>query len=111
MFLIYHDEATNDQSEAMMGRWWAFDGETRSTGANQSGEALHPVATAKTVRVRGGQTEVTDGPFTETKEQLGGYYVLEAPDLDAAIEWAKKFPNVGTGSIEIRPVVDFSAEQ
>lgn len=111
MFLIYQDEATNDQSEEMMGRWWAFDGETRSTGVNQSGEALHPVGTAKTVRVRGGKPEVTDGPFAETKEQLGGYYILDVPDLDAAIEWAKKFPNVGTGSVEIRPVVDFSGMQ
>lgn len=110
-FLLYDDEVNSDESEEMMARWFAVDGETVSTGVNQGGEALSPVATAKTVRVRGGKPETTDGPFAETKEQLGGFYILDLPDLDAAIEWAKKFPNVETGSVEIRPVIDFSAMQ
>jgi len=92
----------------MMARWFAVDGETVEAGVNKGGEALYPVATSKTVRVRAGNPDIVDGPCAETKEQRGGFYILELPDLDAAIEWAKKFPNVETGSIEIRPVVDFS---
>ncbi|MCK9494025.1 MAG: YciI family protein [Dehalococcoidia bacterium] len=105
-FLLYDDEANGDESEEMMGRWFAVDGETVSSGVNRGGEALQPVATSRTVRVRGGKPEVTDGPFAETKEQLGGFYILDVPDLDAAIEWAKKFPNVTSGSVEIRPVLE-----
>jgi len=110
-FLLYDNEAGSDESEEMMARWFAVDGETHAAGVNQGGEALNPIATAKTVRVRGGAPEITDGPFAETKEQLGGFYILELPDLDAAIEWAKKFPNVETGCVEIRPVIDFSGMQ
>lgn len=111
-FLIYQNEANmGEPDEAEMAQWWAFDNETVTTGAKQAGEALQPSMTGKTVRIRGGKPEITDGPFAETKEQLGGFYILDVPDLDAAIEWAKKFPNVGEGSIEIRPVVDFSMEQ
>ena len=110
-FLLYDDQANNDESPEMMARWFAVDGETVAAGVNRGGEALYPVAMSKTVRVRTGNPDVTDGPFAETKEQLGGFYILELPDLDAAIEWAKKFPNVETGCVEIRPVVDFSGMQ
>ena len=112
-FLIYHDESRMaGASEEEMAGWWAFENETQATGAKQAGEALHPTMTAKTVRLRDGSPQITDGPFAETKEQFGGFYVLDVPDLDAAIEWAKKFPNLPTGgSVEIRPVVDFSAAQ
>ena len=112
-FLIYQDESTMaEPSDEDMGKWWAFDGETESSGVKQGGEALHPTMVAKTVRLRDGKPQVTDGPFAETREQFGGFYILDVADLDAAIEWAKKFPNLPAGgSIEIRPVVDFSAEQ
>ena len=71
------------------------------------GNALQPTPTATTVRVRGGDRLVTDGPFAETKEQLGGYYLLECKDLDEAIEWAAKIPGARNGSIEVRPIMQF----
>jgi hypothetical protein len=70
-----------------------------------AGDGLYPTATATTVRVRDGERSVTDGPFAETKEQLGGFYVLDVKDLDEAIEWAAKIPGAQFGSIEIRPVL------
>jgi hypothetical protein len=72
-------------------------------------DALHPGDTATTVRVRDGETQFTDGPFAETKEILGGYYVIEVPDLDTALKYASRMPNITYGSVEVRPVVDFSA--
>jgi hypothetical protein len=76
----------------------------------QGGNALQPTATATTVRVRDGERLVTDGPFAETKEQLGGYYLLECKDLDEAIEWATKIPGAKSGSIEVRPVMEFNED-
>ena len=108
-FLIYEAEsARGEPSPEEMAQWGAFDAEVTNNGTKQAGEALHPSAMGKTVRVRDGNFQLTDGPFAETKDQLGGFYILDVPDLDAALEVAKKFPNVGVGSIEIRPVVDFS---
>ena len=74
------------------------------------GNALQPTATATTVRVRGDERLVTDGPFAETKEQLGGYYLLECKDLDEAIEWAAKIPGAKSGSIEVRPIMAFNED-
>ena len=76
----------------------------RDKGKLLGGEPLHPVATATTVRVREGKVSVTDGPFAETKEQLAGYYLIEAKDLDDAIQVAAKIPPARSGSIEVRPV-------
>ena len=76
-------------------------------GVFVAGEGLYPTGTATTVRVREGDQDVTDGPFAETKEQLGGFYVLDVKDLDEAIEWAAKIPGSQFGSIEIRPVMVF----
>jgi hypothetical protein len=73
----------------------------------KGGEALQPTATATTVRVRDGQTLSTDGPFAETKEVLGGFYIVEAADLDEAIGYAARIPGAKEGSIEVRPIVDF----
>ena len=73
-----------------------------------AGEALHPTSTATTVRVRDGRTLTTDGPFAETKEQLGGYYLVDCKNLDEAIQWAAKIPHASISSVEVRPVVDFS---
>ena len=71
------------------------------------GDALEPVSTATSVRVRGGKTVTTDGPFAETKEQLGGFYVVDAENLDEAIEWAAKIPTAEFGTIEVRPLMVF----
>jgi len=77
-------------------------------GAIKGGNALQPTATARTVRVRDGKTLSTDGPFAETKEQLGGYYLIEASDLDAASAIAAKIPGARFGSVEVRPIMTFS---
>ena len=74
------------------------------------GNALQPTATATSVRVRDGERLVTDGPFAETKEQLGGYYLLECKDLDEAIEWAARIPGAKSGTIEIRPIMEFNED-
>jgi hypothetical protein len=76
----------------------------RASGVMVGGEALHPVTTSATVRVRNGQVTVTDGPFAETKEQLAGFYLLEAASLEEAVQLAAKIPPARTGSIEVRPV-------
>ena len=98
-----------EEMQAMMEPWAEFDREASEAGALLAGEALQPSATATTVKVGEGEDRmVTDGPFAETKEQLGGFYLLECPDLDSALGWAKKVP-VGAGtSIEVRPVMDTS---
>ena len=75
-------------------------------GVYAGGQALQPVRTAKTVRLRNGQISITDGPFTETKEQLAGFYLIDAKDLDEALELAAKIPPVRIGSIEVRPIAD-----
>lgn len=110
-FLIYSEERQGDGTPQDMAPWTAFGEEAMNKGVMVAGEALVPAVEAKTVRVRSSRLEVTDGPFAETREQLGGFYILDVPDLDAAIEWAAKIPAQEWGSIEIRPLVDFSAEQ
>jgi hypothetical protein len=111
--LIYDDEKVMSdmpkaESDAFMGEYFAFTEGVRQSGQYVAGEALHPVSAATTVRVRGGKVSTTDGPFAETKEQLGGFYLVEARDLNEAIQVAAKIPSARTGSIEVRPVVDFS---
>jgi len=112
MLLIYDDEkawARNSPAEVdrIMGEWWAYDDALRKAGVHVAGNALKPTDTATTVRVRNGKTLQTDGPFAETKEQLGGYYLLDVPDLDTAVRWAEKCPAAPFGSIEVRPVMVF----
>jgi len=108
--LIYDDEA-NGPDEAspefaeMMGGYMAF-GEAAGERI-LGGEALAPVATATTVSVRNGETITTDGPFAETKEQLGGFYILECADLDEAVSLAAQIPGAKEGRVEVRPVLDF----
>ena len=114
--LIYDDESVWEQmppaeSEAMMGEYFAFTDGIRQSGQYIAGEALQPVATATTVRIRDGRLSTTDGPFAETREQLGGFYLVEARDLNEAIQVAAKIPSARVGSIEIRPVVDFMAHE
>jgi hypothetical protein len=113
--LIYENEKAWEtlppaESEAIMGEYFQFTDEIRKNGKYVAGEALHPTASATTVRVRNGKVSTTDGPFMETKEQLGGFYLIEATDLNDAIQVASRIPSARHGSIEIRPVVDFSAE-
>ena len=114
LLLIYAEEPQSEpdpqEMQAVMGEYFAFTKEARDRGVYQGGEALQPVATATTVRVRNGETLTTDGPFAETKEQLGGYYLLDCGDLDEAIELAAKIPDARNGSIEIRPIWEVPTE-
>jgi hypothetical protein len=110
--LIYDDEKkmaemSKAESDAFMGEYFAFTEEVRSSGHMVAGEALHPVHTATTLRIRSGKLSATDGPFAETKEQLGGFYLIEAKDLNEAIQVASRIPSARTGSVEVRPVVVF----
>ena len=110
--LIYGEEPTEELTgealEAEMAGYNAFTAHIREADAFRAGEALHPIATATTVRVRDGQTLTTDGPFAETKEALGGFYIVEAADLDAAIAYAALIPGAAYGSVEVRPIVDWA---
>jgi hypothetical protein len=109
--LIYASEQdwasqTEEESQAQFQEYMSFTKDIVDRGIYKGGEALQPIATATTVRVRDGETLTTDGPFAETKEQLGGFYVVEAKDLDEAIEIAARIPDVRRGSIEVRPVME-----
>ena len=110
LLLIYGDESERESSsqadaQAKHEAYRTFTEAIAASGVLRAGDALEPVAMATTVRVRGGEVVVTDGPFAETKEQLGGYYVIECADLDAAIEIAARVPGAVPGSIEIRPIM------
>jgi len=107
--LIYDDEKMwpsmpKAEAETMMGEYFAFTEDIKKAGKMVAGDALQPTHTATTVRVRNGQVSVTDGPFAETKEQLAGFYLVDARDLNEAIQVASKIPPARVGSIEVRPV-------
>ena len=109
--LIYASEQewasqTEEQAQAVNQEYMAFTKDIIDRGLMKGGEALQPTATATTVRVRNGDTLTTDGPFAETKDQLGGFYLVDCKDLDEAIEVAARIPDVRRGSIEIRPIMD-----
>jgi hypothetical protein len=89
-------------------KWFEYTQALQDAGVHVAGEALQPVDSATTVRVRDGETQIIDGPFAETKEFLGGYYILDCPDLDTALGWAAKMPNIHYGTTEVRPVLDLS---
>jgi hypothetical protein len=113
LLTIYQNEAehaklSQEELGAEYQAYMAFGEEAQKRGVYIGGEALMPVNTATTVQVRGGKTLTTDGPFAETKEQLGGYYLLNCKDLDEAIEFATKIPAAKDGSIEIRPIMEFN---
>lgn len=110
--LIYQDESRlpaipPEDMKAMMTQYDVFTREVAASGHLVGGEALQPTSSATTVRVREGKTVVTDGPFAETKEQLGGYYLIEAADLDEAVRIAARIPGAQWGSIEVRPLMVF----
>jgi hypothetical protein len=112
LLLIYQDEVAHSQwnQEQLAAEYQAYNEFTESvakSGALQSGEPLMPTNTATTVRVRNSKTLTSDGPFAETKEQLGGYYLVNCKDLDEAIALAARIPAATDGSIEIRPVMEF----
>ena len=119
LILIYDEETANPSPEPpdpavmgeILGQYNGYTEMLKGSGAFIAGEALRPVTTATTLREQDGQLIITDGPFAETKEGLGGFYLIEAPDLDAAIALARQCPGVRYGSIEVRPVVDFEAAE
>ena len=107
MMLIHHDEAA--LAKAPQQELWASFGafnQAMAKAGNETGLRLRPAAAATTVRVAGGKAAVVDGPYADTKEQLAGYFFVEAEDLDAAIKWAEMCPSSQYGAIEIRPVVE-----
>lgn len=110
--LIYHDEATlatmsREEFDVLRGRYVAFTQSIIDGGQLVAGEALQPTHTATAVRVRHGALTTTDGPYERTREQVGGFFLIEARDQQEAIEIAARIPDASTGGIEVRPVVDF----
>jgi hypothetical protein len=115
MLLIYTQESgwenlSDEAQAAAMKAYRDFTEELRGAGAMVAGDRLQPIANATTVRVRDGEQLVTDGPYAETKEQLGGYYLIEADSLDAAVEWAKRLRHDADGSIEVRPLLELGVD-
>ena len=113
LLLIYRNEAELGKMDAtarqaMMADYGTFTQSIIQSGHFKAGDGLQPTTTATTVRVRDGKTLTTDGPFAETREQLGGYYLVEAKDLDTALAIAARIPGATTGSIEVRPVMIYN---
>ncbi len=113
LITIYGDEsgweqASPEEIQAGTKAWGEYTQEIAASGVLVSGEGLSASATATTIRGFGGELVTTDGPFAETKEQLGGFYLIDVPDLDAALEWGRKIPARG-GAVEVRPVMDYEA--
>lgn len=113
MMLIYSDEEAEarrsaEEQEAVMQRYYAFTDEVRQRGALQAGDPVQPTSTATTVRLQDGKVVTNDGPYAQTPEQLGGYYILDCANLDEAIELAAKIPAATEGAIEIRPIMELS---
>jgi hypothetical protein len=109
MLLIHLDDtpfvsATQEERDTMTAPYMAYNEALIKAGAMVSGERLKPATAATVVRVRNDKTEVLDGPFADTKEQLGGFYIVEAADMDEAIKWAARCPGASHGTVEVRPV-------
>jgi hypothetical protein len=114
MLLIYSDEKawaamSDGERQSMFGEYMQYSAATKASGNYNAGAPLQPTSTATSVRVRNGKRTVTDGPFAETREQLGGYYLVEAKDLDEAIALAARIPGARDGTIEVRPVLEMPA--
>ncbi len=114
MLLIYDDEAAWErmpeaERKAIYGAYFAYTAALREAGAMIAGEPLQPTSTAHTVRLRDGAPQVLDGPYAETKEQLGGYYLIEVADMTQALRWAARCPGAAHGTIEVRPVMSMAA--
>lgn len=109
LLMIYGDEAamqsaSEDMAARMMGEYAAYTEAMKKAGVYAGANRLQFTDQAKTVRVRDGRSRVVDGPFTETKEQLGGYYLVDVPDADTALWWAERCPGAARGTIEVRPI-------
>ncbi|MEX1183763.1 MAG: YciI family protein [Gemmatimonadota bacterium] len=109
LILIYENEATAPSDPAEIQKWNDYTERLNVSGTMRGGEALLPTSTATTVRVQNGKVVTTDGPFAETKEQLGGFYMIECDDLDEALKWASEIPSVSRGPVEVRPIMEFPA--
>ena len=114
MLLIYGNEAargqaTKEQMGQMFAAYGAYTAAMKQAGAFVAGDPLQPSPTATTVRVTGGKTQVLNGPYAETKEQLGGYYIIDVADLDQALSWAAKCPGASMGTMEVRPLMSMEA--
>jgi hypothetical protein len=112
MLLIYVEGAkmpdfSPEERRAAVQGWMDFEADAKAAGVLVSNESLYPVTDATTLRVRDGKRLTTDGPFAETQEQLGGYYVIDCANLDEALDWAAKMPGAKYGTVEIRPVMTF----
>lgn len=106
MALIYSAEGASDVDEqTLMAQYGTFTQDAVAAGVFKAGDALQPIATASSVRVKAGKPVVTDGPFAETKEVLGGYYLLDCANLDEALAWAARIPTARYGTIEVRPII------
>jgi len=110
MLLVYGDEQASDEAEKEQCRRESVQlvHQIQSTGHYVASAPLHPVSTATCVRVREGKRLVTDGPFAETREQLGGYFVVDAKDLDEALDLAGKIPGARLGTVEVRPLMEIA---
>jgi len=114
LMLIYtpaENPLSPEEMAEMSPQWDAYTESLREAGVYLGGNALQGTDVATTVRVRDGETQITDGPFAETKEVLGGYYLLDAPDLDTVLAHATRVPNIAFGSTEVRPILDMGARQ
>ena len=111
VLLIYSEEQTSqppqEEMDAIMKVWWDYDTAIKDSGVYIAGEALQSSQTATSVRVKGDERVVTDGPFAETREVLGGFYLIDVPDLDTALDWAARCPGATGGTMEVRPVMAF----
>ncbi len=113
MLLIYNDPSKepaygSPEFEAMMGGFFAANQKMNADGVLRSGEGLQGIETATSLRIKSGKVETMDGPFAETREHLGGYYVIDVPDLDAALTYAALIPSASFGTIEVRPLMDYN---
>jgi hypothetical protein len=114
LLMIYGNEAgrlaaSKEQIAQMSAAYAAYTEAMTKAGVIRGGERLRPTSEATTVRVNGGKTQVLDGPYADTKEQLGGFYLIDVPDLDAALSWAAKCPGASTGTMEVRAIWPMSA--
>jgi hypothetical protein len=112
LLMIYQNDAVDAAKpkavlDKEMAEYFALTNEMGASGVLKGGDALHPATTATTVRVQGGKILTTDGPFAETKEQLGGFYLLDCKNLDEAIQWASRIPHAAQVAVEVRPVMVF----
>ena len=111
LLLIYENEANaGELGQEEFQKWMDYTERLKASGCYLGGEALLPTSTATTVRVKNGKRVTTDGPFAETKEQLGGFYLVDCKDLDEALKWAEQIPSAGRGPVEVRPIMEFGEQ-